>query len=280
MNNPYFHLAAEDFFLKELDCTEQDYLFIYINSPAVVIGRNQNIFEEIDIAYCKSNQISICRRISGGGTVYHDFGNINIAFFSKRSFDKVNNYNFFMKPLFDFLQTKGIKAYLNERNSIYLGDKKIGGNAQFTNKNNILSHCTLLLSANLEQLEKSISSPFKHIESIASKSVRSQIMNLADLISIDNIIEFINEIEVYYCNNFPIKVITISNEQFDKIEKHHVPIFNSFEWIYARSPKCEIYVKDEHFIIQNGLIANSINPDFKNLAFLPQEQLIPYFNKM
>ena len=192
INNPYFNLAAEEYLLKELDCSENDYAYIYINNPAVVVGRNQNIYEEVDLKYCKSENIDICRRISGGGTVYHDLGNINIAFFSSSQMNKVNSYSYFMQYLFEFLKLKGLDPYLNERNSIYIGDKKIGGNAQFTNKNNILSHCTLLFKSDLEKLEKSIGSPFNKIESKASKSVRSSVINISELINVNSINKFIN----------------------------------------------------------------------------------------
>lgn len=277
INNPYFNLAAEEYLLKELDCSENDYAYIYINNPAVVVGRNQNIYEEVDLKYCKSENIDICRRISGGGTVYHDLGNINIAFFSSSQMNKVNSYSYFMQYLFEFLKLKGLDVYLNERNSIYIGEKKIGGNAQFTNKNNILSHCTLLFKSDLEKLEKSISSPFKNIESKASKSVRSSVINISELINNITINEFIIELSSYFQRINKYKIVILNDESIKKINYIYIAKFETFSWIYARSPKCKIIQNDEIFEIENGIITSSTNHNFNNLQFIPQGDLKAYF---
>jgi lipoate-protein ligase A len=277
INNPYFNLAAEEYLLKELDCSENDYAYIYINNPAVVVGRNQNIYEEVDLKYCKSENIDICRRISGGGTVYHDLGNINIAFFSSSQMNKVNSYSYFMQYLFEFLKLKGLDAYLNERNSIYIGDKKIGGNAQFTNKNNILSHCTLLFKSDLEKLEKSIGSPFNKIESKASKSVRSSVINISELINVNSINKFINELSIFFQGNNRYRVVKLNEQSIKIINDIYISKFESFNWIYARSPRCKITHNDGIFEIENGIITSSTITKFENLPFLPQGQLLKYF---
>ncbi len=277
INNPYFNLAAEEYLLKELDCSENDYAYIYINNPAVVVGRNQNIYEEVDLKYCKSENIDICRRISGGGTVYHDLGNINIAFFSSSQMNKVNSYSYFMQYLFEFLKLKGLDAYLNERNSIYIGDKKIGGNAQFTNKNNILSHCTLLFKSDLEKLEKSIGSPFNKIESKASKSVRSSVINISELINVNSINKFINELSIFFQGNNRYRVVKLNEQSIKIINDIYISKFESFNWIYARSPRCKITHNDGIFEIENGIINSSTITKFENLPFLPQGQLLKYF---
>ena len=277
INNPYFNLACEEYLLKELDCSETDYIYIYVNSPSVVIGRNQNIYEEVDLKYCNSENIEICRRISGGGTVYHDFGNINIAFFTSSQMNKVNNYNYFMKYLFEFLKLKGLEVYLNERNSIYIGDKKIGGNAQFTNKRNILSHCTLLFNSDLERLEKSINSPFNRIESKASKSVRSSVINLNELIETESIDLFLEEMKLYFQNIKTYTLLTINNDIIGKVEEKHLGKFMSYKWNYGRSPKCIIHQNDVIFEIENGIIASSSIDKYENVKFLPKGELINYF---
>jgi lipoate-protein ligase A len=277
INNPYFNLAAEEYLLKELDCSENDYAYIYINNPAVVVGRNQNIYEEVDLKYCKSENIDICRRISGGGTVYHDLGNINIAFFSSSQMNKVNSYSYFMQYLFEFLKLKGLDPYLNERNSIYIGDKKIGGNAQFTNKNNILSHCTLLFKSDLEKLEKSIGSPFNKIESKASKSVRSSVINISELINVNSINKFINELSIFFQGNNRYRVVKLNEQSIKIINDIYISKFESFNWIYARSPRCKITHNDGIFEIENGIITSSTITKFENLPFLPQGQLLKYF---
>lgn len=277
MNQAYLNLATEEYLLNELDCSSNDYVFIYVNNPAVVVGRNQNIYEEIDIKYCNENQIQICRRISGGGTVFHDKGNINIAIFSSRKSDRVNNYAFFMKDLFSFLNLYGVKAYLNERNSIYCGDKKLGGNAQFTNRDKIISHCTLLFSTDKIKLEKSIQSPFNDIKSVASKSVRSNIMNLSEVILDKSFDEFYLELNNYFANHSALKPIILSESILNSVKSQYLAKFESFDWIYARSPKCEIQVKNEKFTINKGKIESASNSNLINLEFLPEDKLADYF---
>ena len=277
MQRPYFNLAAEEYFLKTLDTQAADYVFIYVNSPAVVVGRNQNIYEEVNLHYCLDMQIDVCRRISGGGTVFHDLGNINIAFFKGSKSNNINNYEYFMQDLFRFLESKGINAYLNERNSIFVGNKKIGGNAQFTDRRNIVSHCTLLFDANLNQLEQAIHSPFKQIESRASKSVRSEVINLSQLLKDTTMAQFLEELQIFYQQYSPFQLVVLNENEQTCIKTQYMPKYESFDWIYARSPKCEIYVKNEHFVIENGHVLSSSKDLLKKMKFIPKEELKIYF---
>lgn len=277
LQRPYFNLAAEEYFLKTLDTQAADYVFIYVNSPAVVVGRNQNIYEEVNLHYCLDKQIDICRRISGGGTVFHDLGNINIAFFKASKSNNINNYEYFMQDLFRFLESKGIKAYLNERNSIFVGNKKIGGNAQFTDRRNIVSHCTLLFDADLNQLEQAIQSPFKQIESRASKSVRSEVINLSQLLKETTMVQFLQELQTFYEQHSRFQLVLLNENEQSLIKMQYMPKYESFDWIYARSPKCEIYVKNEHFVIENGHVLSSSKDLLQKMKFVPKDELKIYF---
>ena len=237
---PFFNLAAEAYFLSQLDCEIKDYVFVYVNQPAVVIGRNQNIYEELNLLYCHEHQIDICRRISGGGTVYHDLGNINIAWFSKSDLSKVNSYTHAMQPLIDFLKGYNIIAHLNERNSLMIGDKKIGGNAQFSSKKNLLSHCTLLFDSNLTHLEKSIAPNFQQVTSHAGKSVRSSVMNIKDLLPSNTSLQNFMEAMQDFFRSRDVEVLELNDHAIDEIQNIHLPKLNHFDWVYARSPKSVI----------------------------------------
>ncbi|MCB9226211.1 MAG: lipoate--protein ligase [Chitinophagales bacterium] len=270
-SNPFFNLSLEKWALENLEVENTDFLLLYINEPCVVVGRNQNIFEEVDIAYCLKNNIQICRRISGGGTVFHDKGNLNWAFITKNDIKKVNNYTWAVKPLFSILKKIGLSPYLTQRNAIEIDGYKISGQAQFTNKKAIISHGTLLVNSHLEFMQKAIESPLElSIKSKASKSVRSKVKNVSELLEKSNItalelLEMFKEVGKIYPLNF------------NEIDSS---FFQSEEWIYNRSPKFSLKYKmnNEDFILQveKGKIVSILNKKglpiidspYKNMNFL------------
>ena len=229
-NNPYENLALESWVLQNADTSSHDFLLLYLNRPAVVIGRNQNLFEELNLQYCLENKIDIARRISGGGTVFHDLGNLNWTFISKFSTSKVNEYKWAAQPLLNLLKHYGLDAYLTPRNAIEVDGLKLSGQAQFTNRKSILSHGTLLFNSNLSYLQKAIEMPTNlKISSKASKSHRSPTTNLRQLLthkelSMDQLIQ--DFISLNECEKIELS--------FDAKETAKMM---SREWLYARSPK-------------------------------------------
>jgi lipoate-protein ligase A len=222
--------------LQNADTSTRDYLILYINRPSVVIGRNQNLFEEVNLNYCSINNIDIARRISGGGTVFHDIGNLNWAIISKFSTAKVNSYAWAALPMITLLKHYGLKAYLTSRNAIEVDGLKLSGQAQFTNRRNILSHGTLLLNSDMAYLQKAIEIPEETIiQSKASKSHRSTTANLNDLlkhpIDMDQLIEDFSSL-----NDCEGVELSFSARETDKLM--------SREWLYGRSPKFSA----QHFI--------------------------------
>jgi lipoate-protein ligase A len=149
--SPYFYAAAEEWLVRNASFADV-VLIVYVNQPCVVIGKNQCLWSEVNWNYIFDEQSIIVRRVSGGGTVYHDQGNLCFSFISAFDEQKVNNYRWFNQPLVDALGKMGIEATFSPRNDILFQGKKISGNAQFTNRKNILSHGTLLFQADLAQL--------------------------------------------------------------------------------------------------------------------------------
>lgn len=197
--------------------------------PSVIVGRNQNLFEEVNLKYCLENNITIARRISGGGTVFHDLGNLNWTFISKFSSNKVNNYKWAAAPVISLLQHYGLNAYLTSRNAIEVDGLKLSGQAQFTNRRNILSHGTLLLDSDLSYLQKAIEIPNDlKITSKASKSHRSATTNLNQLLSkpmsMDALIEDFSQL--HDCDHL---TLNFPEEETNKLK--------SRDWLYGRSPK-------------------------------------------
>lgn len=149
-NNPAWNLAAEEWLLQ----SGQDALFLYVNDASVILGCNQAIAREVDLAYCQAHQISVCRRISGGGAVYHDAGNLNFCFVGPRDAGVLSKD--FLQPVLTILSRMGIEATIGERKDLWIGSRKITGTASHYTKQRALQHGTLLFDSNLEQLHAAL----------------------------------------------------------------------------------------------------------------------------
>lgn len=236
-NAPFYNLALEEWALRNLSTEKHQYLILYVNEPAVVIGRNQNLYQEIDIDYCLSNNITICRRVSGGGTVFHDMGNLNWTFISPFNIKRVNQYADFAKPIIALLDALGLKGELTNRNAIEVNGMKVSGQAQFTNRVNILSHGTLLLESKMEVLQPAIMpDKSKIVRTKASKSVRSTTRNINEMLE--------SAVKMQHLIGMLYKLVDGKEwllSQKDENDIHLLErIYSSKQWIYDRSPKCVI----------------------------------------
>jgi lipoate-protein ligase A len=267
--NPFFNLSLEDWALQNLDTRSTDYLILYVNKPAIILGRNQNLFQEINLNYCIQHDIQIARRISGGGTVFHDEGNLNWAWISSFHANKVNQYLWSASLILNLLHSYGLDAYLNARNAIEVNQLKLSGQAQFTNKKNILSHGTLLLESNFSKMQFAIE-PLESIkiQSKASPSVRSKTANLNDLllhkITMKQLIQDL--VKQANASHFDLDFTMIRSEKLQSIA-----------WIYERCPKfsvqCYINNSLSIFEVEKGSIISHKNEKghlLKDSPFLNQ----------
>ncbi len=237
-DNPSYNLAMEEYLVKQLQHNEP-LLFIYINRPSIIIGRNQNPFEEINLAYAKKHQIEVVRRLSGGGTVFHDDGNLNYSFIAKNDGNSVHNYKKFTKPIIEALHKLGVPAELNERNDIILNGYKISGTAQFSYKGRVLTHGTLLFDANLDFLQHALHfKQEKRIKSKAISSKRSKVINIRDyLSSTSTMIEFKQQLikEIVEMNQ-PISTYIMTEEDHEEIKKIVENRYKKWEWNIGETP--------------------------------------------
>src|SRR5574344_1465054 len=128
--DPRINLAIEEYLVKTMDVEQEPILLFYINQPSIIIGKNQNTIEEINTAYVEDNDIIVVRRLSGGGAVYHDKGNLNFSFITKDDGNSFLDYKKFTQPVVDALAKLGVNAELSGRNDILAEGKKVSGNAQ------------------------------------------------------------------------------------------------------------------------------------------------------
>ena len=173
--NPYFNLACEEYILKEFN---EECFMLWRNSPCIVVGKNQNTLSEINKDYVDKNNITIVRRLSGGGAVFHDLGNINFTFISNQK-ETFNDFKRFTVPIIDALKQLNVNAEFSGRNDLTIDGKKFSGNAQYCYKNRVLHHGTLLFSANVKDISQSLNVKEKKFEGKAVKSVKSRVTNIS-----------------------------------------------------------------------------------------------------
>ena len=183
-NSPTFNLAAEEFLFSE---RQDDVLFLYVNEPSVIIGSNQAIRNEVDLAFCAENNIQIVRRMSGGGAVYHDLGNLNYCFISNKIQGQSSLSTDFLLPIVNVLETMNIPLEIGKRKDLWLpGGYKISGTASHISKNRELHHGTLLYNTDLDKLKKSLFVRSKNIEIKAIPSVPSTVKNIRTFLEEQN----------------------------------------------------------------------------------------------
>ena len=182
ITDPRINLAIEEYALKNLDINET-YLLFYINEPSIIIGKNQNSVEEINTEYVESNGIHVVRRLSGGGAVYHDLGNLNYSFITKDDGDSFHNFRKFTEPVIAALKQMGVNAELSGRNDILAEGRKISGNAQFSTKGRMFTHGTLLFNSEMDHIVSALRVKKDKIESKGIKSVRSRVANISEFLT-------------------------------------------------------------------------------------------------
>lgn len=172
--DPYFNLALEEYLLKEFD---EDCFMLWQNEPCVVVGKNQNVLNEINEDFIRKNNIKVARRISGGGAVYHDLGNLNFTFIVNDAENDLRNYKKFLTPIIEALGNLGIKAEISQRNDLIINGLKFSGNAQYKHKGRLLHHGTILFESSLEDIVSALKTKYNKNERWV-KSMPSPITNI------------------------------------------------------------------------------------------------------
>lgn len=175
-NNPYFNLAAEEYIINNLN---EDLFYVYVNKPCVIIGKNQDPMNETNIKYLKDHNILLVRRVSGGGAVYQDLGNVNYSFVLKDKAKDIYKFEEYSKPIVDFLKNKlYVNAEFGGRNDIQIEGKKISGIAQFVSNNNLIFHGTLIFNVDFSNVSKILTPNYDKIISKGVKSIQKRVGNI------------------------------------------------------------------------------------------------------
>ena len=239
ITDPQINLAIEEYAVKHLDPNES-YLLFYINEPSIIIGKNQNTIEEINTSYVEEQNIHVVRRLSGGGAVYHDKGNLNFSFITKDDGESFHNFKKFTEPVVQALEKLGVKAEMSGRNDLIAADgRKISGNAQFSTRGRMFSHGTLLFNSEIESVVSALKVRKDKIESKGIKSIRSRVANISEYLDEKITIEQFRELLLRYIfegeNTVPTYVLT--EEDWKKINEISEKRYQNWDWNYGKSPK-------------------------------------------
>ncbi|EUJ31299.1 lipoate--protein ligase [Listeria cornellensis] len=238
--DPTINLAVEEFILTELELDEPVLLF-YINQPSIIIGRNQNTIEEINTEYVAANNVKVVRRLSGGGAVYHDEGNLNFSFITKDDGDSFHNFAKFTEPIVTALKKQGVNAELKGRNDLLIDGFKVSGNAQFATKGKMFSHGTLMLDLNLDHVVASLKVRKDKIESKGIKSVRSRVANISEFMENKMTTEEFRDLlllDIFDVERVAdVKEYVLTEADWEKIHAISEKRYNNWDWNYGKSPK-------------------------------------------
>ncbi|QVY62809.1 lipoate--protein ligase [Cytobacillus gottheilii] len=241
INDPQINLAIEEYALKNLDINET-YLLFYINAPSIIIGKNQNTIEEISTEYVEKNGITVVRRLSGGGAVYHDLGNLNFSFITKDDGESFHNFRKFTEPVVNALKKLGVNAELSGRNDLTVEGRKISGNAQFSTRGRMFSHGTLMFDSEIDHVVSSLRVKKDKIESKGIKSIRSRVANISEFLHEKVTIE---EFRTLLLKNIfgdidDIPEYVLTEEDWEKIHQLSKERYQNWDWNYGKSPKFDL----------------------------------------
>ena len=233
-HNVYFNLAAEEFIFRQVADTEPC-LLLWQNDNAVVIGKHQNTVEEVNLDFADSNHVRVARRISGGGAVYHDLGNLN---YSIIDYSEAMRWDIkrMAEPVVAALRRMGIDVEVNDRNDLLIAGRKISGSSQYIRRDHLLHHGTLLFNADLDKLSRSLKPDYDHIESRSRKSVRSPVTNIQEHNPAVAIPDFIAALTEVLKESSEVNICTLTDHDSAAINKLRDEKYSTWEWVHARSP--------------------------------------------
>ncbi|MGM0123609.1 lipoate-protein ligase A [Enterococcus sp. AZ194] len=246
-NDPRVNLAIETYLLKEFPLDEPILLF-YINEPSIIIGRNQNTIEEINVDYVEEHGIHVVRRLSGGGAVYHDYGNLNFSFIMPDDGNSFRDFAKLTKPIIQALHELGIDgAQLKGRNDLVINDMKFSGNAMYATSGRMFAHGTIMFDSDVNEVVNALKVRKDKIESKGIKSIRSRVTNIKPFLPKEKqgmtTKEFRQDIllKIFGVDSVDeVKTYELTDKDWVEINKISDEYYRNWDWNYGKSPEFDI----------------------------------------
>lgn len=242
--DPRVNLAIETYLLQNMPLDESILLF-YINEPSIIIGRNQNTIEEINKEYVDEKGIHVVRRLSGGGAVYHDLGNLNFSFIMPDDGNSFRDFKKLTEPIVEALHKLGIEgAQLKGRNDLVIDDKKFSGNAMYSTNGRMFAHGTLMFDSDIDEVVNALKVKKDKIESKGIKSIRSRVTNIKDYLPADKQAMTTEEfrqailLQIFGVDSVDqVKTHELNEEDWKAINQISEDYYKNWDWNYGRSPE-------------------------------------------
>lgn len=238
--DPYYNIAAEEYLLKT---AATDTFMIWRNEPAIIIGKHQNTAREINHKFIETYNLPVIRRITGGGTVYHDPGNVNFSFIYTSRRENLIDFRFFTHPIILFLKDLGLNAAFEGKNNITVDGLKVSGNSAHLFKYKVLHHGTLLYKTDLDKLNQAISGRDEHYEDRSVRSVRASVTNISGLLRVKMTIEeFSDQFQAFIFSHFPAAYHdNLNGEEKESISKLAEEKYKKHDWNFGYSPEYKYF---------------------------------------
>ncbi|NLU24750.1 MAG: lipoate--protein ligase [Clostridiales bacterium] len=232
--DPRWNLAVEQYIFDAMD-KKENYFFLWQNDHTIVVGKNQNAVEEINNDFVRRQGITVVRRLSGGGAVYHDLGNLNFTFVATAGDMEHINFQMFCQPVLETLRSFGVEAMISGRNDITVDGKKFSGNSQYIRDHRVMHHGTILFNSDLAMVGNALRVDQAKMESKGVKSVVSRVTNLSNYLPADvTLQDFKNRLLSCLGQELtPMELTQVDREQIAAIKKER---YDSWEWNYGYSP--------------------------------------------
>lgn len=235
-HNAYFNIASEEYLLRRFP--QEDLFLLYVNAPSIIVGKFQNTLAEINLDYVQEKEIKVVRRMSGGGAVYHDLGNLNFSFHTLLADHDFGDFSQFTQPVLSLLNRLGVPAVLEGRNDLLVDGKKFSGNAKLAKQGKMIQHGTILLNSEMEVLGQALkTNPLKFIDK-ATKSNRSRVTNLISYLPEGTTTEQLKNFltEEIILNNPGAERYELTPEDLEGIQQLMTEKYETWDWNFGFSP--------------------------------------------
>jgi len=276
--DPAYNLAFEEYVLQHY--RQGNILILWQNDRSVIVGRNQNAAEEINQGFTQAKGIKVVRRNTGGGTVYHDLGNLNYSFITDADGVDKETTRLFLTPVVEALQSLGLEAQASGRNDILVSGRKVSGTAQQLSKGRLLHHGTLLFDSDPGMIQGALNPDPTKFQSKSVKSVRSRVGNIRDFLKVDMDMRAFWDYLMKHLTAGEMQEYALSDSELQEIRALKAQKYDTWEWNFGKSPKYDMANRirwdgglvDVRLSVSAGMITDlHIFGDF--LALQPLEEL-------